>query len=142
MLFFHTVFDDSQEYGAAARELDDDESQLAYGRVAERMEYERGGRALMRAFRQKLHETGKYAGSKVEIMDIFHIKLTELSSWPLVLTPCGVFEESGQPKVRRRQKKAKNNNTSDFRPPRAATKQIEKRIMPLRGARKRVNSDD
>jgi phage tail tape-measure protein len=38
--------------------------------------------ALARELRTQLVQRGQYAGSKLELMDIYGVKLSELSAWP------------------------------------------------------------
>ena len=61
--------------------------------------------ATLKVLRQQLHVNGTYNGSKLALMDHYHVKLSELSSWPFVvgLLPSPKGEKAPKPKVGRHQ---------------------------------------
>ncbi len=44
-------------------------------------------RALIRELRVQLQRSGRYGGSKLELLDQFNVKMSELSCWPIYLVP-------------------------------------------------------
>ena len=42
-------------------------------------------RALVRELRIQLQRSGRYTGSKLELIDLFDVKMSELSLWPIYL---------------------------------------------------------
>jgi hypothetical protein len=44
-------------------------------------------RALTRELRVQMQRSGRYGGSKLELLDQFNVKISELSCWPIYLVP-------------------------------------------------------
>jgi hypothetical protein len=69
---------------------------IAFNRPEDEQEYldvvllhskQKALRKLIRALRKVLQERNKYKGSLLEQMDLYNVKLTELSEKPIVLRP-------------------------------------------------------
>jgi hypothetical protein len=76
-------------YGDNAPNFDDDQRQKQIGQLQPSHQRMRSTQALLREMRVRLRQNNRYKGSKLEIMDHFHVKLSELSEWPLYL---GTFD--------------------------------------------------
>ncbi len=78
-----------QAYGENAPNFDDDERQERFGQLQSSHQRMRATQALLRELRVQLKKENRYKGSKLEFMDHFGVKLSELSDWPFFL---GAFD--------------------------------------------------
>jgi hypothetical protein len=80
---FHTV----QKYQARNIAFNRPEDEQEYLDIVLLHQKQKALRKLIRQLREVLHERDKYAGSLLEQMDTYNVKLTELSEKPIVLRP-------------------------------------------------------
>ena len=78
-----------QAYGENAPNFDDDQRQEGFGQLQSSHQRMRATQALLRELREQLKREHRYKGSKLEFMDHFGVKLSELSEWPFYL---GAFD--------------------------------------------------
>lgn len=81
--------------------FDDPVLMAKFSAVQASHEQDRAMRAVLAALRKELKEHGLYEGSKLEIMDRYEIKQTELSSWPFYVL--GAVQKASKGRVRPRQ---------------------------------------
>jgi hypothetical protein len=130
-----------QEYGDEAPKFDDDGRQASFAQLQESHRVLMAVQALSRELRTQLVERKQYAGSKLELMDIFGVKLSELSAWPFYVgrftrkpLSAGFYDKRSQmrKKFKRNRKVAKKDLDED---------EPERARRPTRNAKKRDDDD-
>ncbi len=81
------VADVQQSYGARVPAFAADARQLPYLDLEEYHLTQQALRRLIRRMRKELQKSDAYHGSKLEQLDEYEVKLTELSTFPIVLRP-------------------------------------------------------
>ncbi len=71
-----------QEFGEKAPNFDNDERQAGFGQMQQSHRVLMSVQALVREYRTQLKQSRLYKGSKLELMDIYGVKTSELSAWP------------------------------------------------------------
>lgn len=134
-----------QELGTEVPKFDNDDRQEGFARLQRSHQVLMAVQALTRQFRIELKERKQYQGSKLELMDIYGVKLSELSAWPFYVgemdpstVPDGFYDKNSQQrrlfkretKKKERKKKEKTDNETPA-----------KHDRPKRNVRKRDDDD-
>ncbi len=101
--------------------------------------------ALVREFRMQLKRNGRYNGSKLELMDVYGVKTSELSVWPFFVggidakpVPKGYYDKKSTIRLlHKRQRGEKKVAKSEISGEEAAARSDR----PKRYARKRDDDD-
>lgn len=74
-----------QTYGGRAPAFASEDRQLPYLDLEDYHLTQQAMRRLLREVRKELQRSGEYRGSKLEQLDVFEVKLTELSTFGIVI---------------------------------------------------------
>ena len=113
-----------QEFGDEAPKFDDDQRQASFAQLQASHRVLLAVQALTRELRTQLEQRGQYVGSKLELMDIYGVKLSELSAWPFFVgkfdrkaLPNGFYDDHSQMRLKHKRKGKSKRKDSDEEEP-------------------------
>jgi hypothetical protein len=134
-----------QQFGEKAPNFDNEERQAGFGQMQESHRVLLAVQALVREFRMQLKRDRLYKGSKLELMDIYGVKTSELSAWPFFVgeidarpLPKGYYDKKSTIRLlhkrQRGEKKVAKSEISDEEAPARSDR-------PKRNVKKRDDDD-